>query len=445
MTATIHVVDDDADHRTALADLLDAAGFGVVAFASADLVLDALPTAMPPPDLIVSDLRMPGRDGLALLAELTAQGRRVPVILITGHGDVTHAVQAMQAGAVDFLEKPYDAGHLILVIQRALRASAATAEVARLQDMIVTAYDAAFLGKGRALTAARARIAALAALDVDVVITGETGTGKELAARSLHQTGGRAGGPFVAINCAAIPEGMFESLMFGQAAGAFDGVGPARTGKIEAAHGGTLLLDEVESLPLAHQAKLLRVLQERSVERLGETQPRPVSVRVISTTKVDLRDARDAGLFRADLFFRLNGAQLDLPPLRETGDDIVLLFAHFAQLAARQYGRADPDLPYGLRRHLLQQAWPGNVRELKAAAGAHALDLLDAMPGTGGALSETTLADRVANFEAREIAAALDRFRGNTLRTAEKLGLPRRTLNDKMRRYGLISSGDPSD
>ncbi len=444
MTATIHVVDDDADHRAALADLLDAAGFAVVAFASADLALDALPTATPPPDLIVSDLRMPGRDGLALLAELTAQGRRVPVILITGHGDVTHAVQSMQAGAMDFLEKPYDASHLILVIQRALRASAATAEVARLQDMIGTAHDAAFLGKGRALTAARARIAALAALDVDVVITGETGTGKELAARSLHQTGGRAAGPFVAINCAAIPEGMFESLMFGHAAGTL-GSGAARVGKIEAAHGGTLLLDEVESLPLAHQAKLLRVLQERSVERLGETQPRPVSVRVISTTKVDLRDARDSGAFRADLFFRLNGAQLDLPPLRETGDDIVLLFAHFAQLAARQYGRADPDVPYGLRRHLLQQAWPGNVRELKAAAGAHALGLLDAMSGTGGALTETTLADRVANFEAREIAAALDRFRGNTLRTAEKLGLPRRTLNDKMRRYGLISSGDTSD
>ncbi|QYK43248.1 MAG: sigma-54-dependent Fis family transcriptional regulator [Paracoccaceae bacterium] len=443
MTARLFLVDDDADHLAALADLLTAAGHSVRGFPAAAAALDAL--AADPPDLLLTDLRMPGTDGLALLAALRSQAPDLPVILITGHGDVAHAVQAIRAGAEDFLEKPYDAAHLVAVIDRALRAHATRAEVGRLQTALADRTGTAILGDSRALRALRDRIAALAPLDVDVVITGETGTGKELAARALHGGSPRARAPYVAVNCAALPEAMFETIMFGHASGAFPGAGPARPGKIEAAQGGTLMLDEVEAMPQPLQAKLLRVLQERMVERLGENTLRPVDLRVIATTKTDLRAASAEGRFRADLFYRLAAAELATPPLRETGDDIALIFAHYAQLAARRYGRPDPALPYGLRRLLARRPWPGNVRELKAAAEAHALGLLDLRAGDAPVLPDATLADRVAAFEAREIAAALDRHRGNTVRAAETLGLPRRTLNDKMRRYGLTAEGPAPD
>ncbi len=431
MTARLFVVEDDDDHRAALCDLMQAAGHMASGFASASSALAALTD---PPDLILTDLRMPGMDGLGLLRAIRALPLDLPVILLTGHGDIGHAVQAIRDGADDFLEKPYDAAHLIAVVARALAARATRAEVGRLQQVLAERAEVTLLGQSRALRALRDRIAALAPLDVDVVITGETGTGKELAARALHAGGPRAEGPFVAINCAALPESMAELILFGHAAGAFPGATTARAGKLESAHGGTLMLDEVESMAPPVQAKLLRALQDRSVERLGENGLRPLDLRVIATTKADLRDAPG---FRSDLYYRLAGADLRPPPLREAGEDIPLIFAHYAQLAARRYGRADPALPFALEQQLKRRAWPGNVRELKAAAEAHALGLFAAATADESGLPEGTLAERVAAFEAREIAAALDRHRDNTLRAAEKLGLPRRTLNDKMRRYGL--------
>ena len=431
MTARLFVVEDDADHAGALCDLMQAAGHDATAFSSAAAALAALTD---PPDLILSDLRMPGMDGLGLLRAIRALPLDLPVILLTGHGDIGHAVQAIRAGADDFLEKPYDAAHLIAVVARALAARATRAEVGRLQQVLAERAEETLLGQSRALSGLRDRIAALAPLEVDVVITGETGTGKELAARALHAGGARAGGPFVAINCAALPEAMADLILFGHAAGAFPGAAEARAGKLEAAQGGTLMLDEVESMPPPVQAKLLRALQDRSVERLGENGLRPVDLRVIATSKADLRNAPG---FRADLYYRLAGATLRTPPLREAGEDIPLIFAHYAQRAARRYGRPDPALPFALTQHLKRRAWPGNMRELKAAAEAHALGLFALSPTEDTGLPEGTLAERVAAFEAREIAAALDRHRDNTLRVAEKLGLPRRTLNDKMRRYGL--------
>ncbi|PJF08787.1 sigma-54 dependent transcriptional regulator [Pseudorhodobacter sp. MZDSW-24AT] len=431
MTARLFVVEDDADHAGALCDLMQAAGHDATAFSSAAAALAALTD---PPDLILSDLRMPGMDGLGLLRAIRALPLDLPVILLTGHGDIGHAVQAIRAGADDFLEKPYDAAHLIAVVARALAARATRAEVGRLQQVLAERAEETLLGQSRALSGLRDRIAALAPLEVDVVITGETGTGKELAARALHAGGARAHGPFVAINCAALPEAMADLILFGHAAGAFPGAAEARAGKLEAAQGGTLMLDEVESMPPPVQAKLLRALQDRSVERLGENGLRPVDLRVIATSKADLRNAPG---FRADLYYRLAGATLRTPPLREAGEDIPLIFAHYAQRAARRYGRPDPALPFALTQHLKRRAWPGNMRELKAAAEAHALGLFALSPAEDAGLPEGTLAERVAAFEAREIAAALDRHRDNTLRVAEKLGLPRRTLNDKMRRYGL--------
>lgn len=435
--AAVFVVDDDADHLIALADLVGAAGHAPQSFTGGEAALAA--ARADAPAAIITDLRMPGMDGLALTTALRAAGVTAPVIMLTGHGDVAHAVRAMRAGAEDFLEKPYDAAHLLAVLDRALKGQAARQELTRLQGLVQAREAHEILGDSAAIAALRARIAALAPLDVDVVVTGETGTGKELVARALHAQGPRAAGPYVAVNCAALPEAMFESLMFGHAEGAFAGAGAAKPGKMEAAGGGTLVLDEVEAMAPAQQAKLLRVLEERQVERLGENRLRALDIRVVATSKADLAAAARQGDFRADLYWRLAGATIETEPLRAMGQDIVLIFTHYAQLAARRYGRPDPDIGFALRKALLARPWPGNMRELKAAAEAHALGLAPLVPvaeaapgGDGGSLPE-----RVATFEAREIRAALERFRGNTDLAAKALGLPRRTLNDKMNRYGL--------
>ncbi|WOI34416.1 sigma-54 dependent transcriptional regulator [Tritonibacter scottomollicae] len=433
MTACIHIVDDDADHLSALCDLVATAGYEVHGFEAAEAVLAALTD---PPNMVISDLRMPGMDGMGLLKALREQTLAVPVILLTGHGDVAHAVEAIRAGAEDFLEKPYDSAHLLSVIQRALNAQAARNEVVRLQQVLAERDRVSILGKSRAMASFRDRIAALASVDLDVVITGDTGTGKELAARAIHAGSARAEQPFIAMNCAAVPDAMAETILFGHSEGAFAHDVNGRAGKLEAADGGTLMLDEVETMSPAIQAKLLRVLQERMVERIGDTTPRPLNIRVIATTKTPLRQL-DA--FRSDLYFRLAGVELAAPTLREAGEDIPLIFSHYAQLAARRYGRPDPELPWQAQQKLKRLGWPGNIRELKACAEAYALGLFEIPQGAGASPGPLTLADRVAEFEAREIAAVLDAHAGNTLRAAETLGLPRRTLNDKMRRYGVSS------
>lgn len=439
MSGDIFIVDDDADHLSALCDLVQTSGYAVQPFASAPLALDALQTL---PDLIISDLRMPVMDGIAFLKAIKARHPELPVVLLTGHGDIGHAVEAIRAGAEDFLEKPYESAHLLAVVRRALDAQAARREVARLQTVLAERADVSILGKSRAMRGFRARIAALASVDLDVLITGQTGTGKELAARAIHAASTRRDGPFVALNCAALPEAMAETILFGHGAGVFAHDAKERIGKLEAAHGGSLLLDEVETMPIAIQAKLLRVLQERSVERIGETTARPLDVRVIATTKTNLR-LLDG--FRPDFYFRLAGTELTTPTLHDAGEDIPLIFAHYAQLAARRYGRADPKLPWALSQKLKRQVWRGNVRELKTSAEAYALGLFDLGGMEGLTPGPRTLADRVSEFEAREISAVLDAHAGNTLRAAETLGIPRRTLNDKMRRYGLLSApeGNP--
>lgn len=438
-TAIIHIVDDDADHLSALSDLIQTAGHDVRAFNSARAMLAALQDR---PAMVLSDLRMPEMDGIGLLQALRAQSVCVPVVLLTGHGDVAHAVTAIRAGAEDFLEKPYDSAHLLAVIRRTLDAQATRNELARLQQVLIERDRAAILGRSRAIRGLRARIAALASVDIDVVITGETGTGKELAARAIHADSARANGPFVALNCAALSETTAEITLFGHGKGVFAHDAEGRAGKLETAHGGTLMLDEVEAMPPSIQPKLLRVLQERTVERIGEALSRPLDIRVIATTKTPLRLIDG---FRPDLYYRLAGAELATPTLREAGEDIPLIFAHYAQLAARRYGRADPDVPWTLQQRLKRLAWPGNVRELKANAEAYALGLTE-ISSTAPLVARASLADRVAAFEAREIAAVLDAHAGNTLRAAETLGLPRRTLNDKMRRYGMSSEqSDSSD
>lgn len=436
MTARIYIVDDDVDHLMALCDLIRTAGHDARAF---ETPADLLMAMADPPDMVISDLRMPQMDGMGLLRALRQQALAVPVVLLTGHGDVAHAVEAIRAGAEDFLEKPYDSMHLMSVVRRTLEAEAARREVDRLQRILCERDQSSILGRSRAMRAFRDRIAVLAAVDLDVVITGETGTGKELAARAIHSASARAGGPFVALNCAALPESMAETVLFGHGAGVFAHDVGGRAGKLEAANGGTLMLDEVEMMPPSIQAKLLRALQERTVERIGETTARPLDIRVIATSKSSLRQFEG---FRSDLYFRLAGTELATPTLRDAGEDIPLIFAHYAQLAARRYGRPDPDVPWPLQQKLKRRHWPGNVRELKAGAEAFALGLADIPGAAASTAGPMTLNERIADFEAREIAAVLDAHVGNTLRAAQTLGIPRRTLNDKMRRYGLSSDLD---
>ena len=428
---TVFIVDDDADHLAALTDLVEVGGHVVLGFDQASAAVEAATSA--PPEAILTDLRMPGMDGMGLLSAIVAMGKDIPVIMLTGHGDVAQAVRAIQAGAEDFLEKPYDSAHLLSVLARALRGRATRAEVDRLQ-MELLQQSGAILGESPAITALSERLSALAPLDVDVILTGETGTGKELAARAIHAASKRAQGPYVALNCAALPEALFELEVFGHAAGAFPGA-LEKPGKLEAANGGTLVLDEVEGMPLPLQTKLLRALQERQVERLGENRLRPLDIRILTTSKIDLRAASATGAFRADLFYRLAGAEISLHPLRSLGPDIALIFAHYVGLAARRYGREAPEITIGLRRDLMRRDWPGNVRELKSAAERFALGLGPELPD--GLPKGDTLPDRVADYEAREIAAALDRYNNSVERSAAALGIPRRTLSDKMARYGI--------
>jgi two-component system, NtrC family, C4-dicarboxylate transport response regulator DctD len=428
---TLFVVDDDADHLTALCDLVEVGGHAPRGFLRAEDAVAAARTA--PPDAILTDLRMPGMDGMGLIQAIVAMGQDIPIIMLTGHGDVAAAVQAIQAGAEDFLEKPYDAQHLLSVLNRALRAKATRDEVTRLQAELSQKTET-ILGDSAGLVALRDQLSALAPLDVDVILTGETGTGKELSARALHAASPRAAGPYIALNCSALPESLFEMEVFGHAAAAFPGA-QEKPGKLEAANGGTLVLDEVEAMPLAVQAKLLRALQERQVERLGENHLRPLDLRVVTTSKTDLRQSIGEGRFRADLFYRLAGAELRLPPLRGLGPDIALIFAHYANLAARLYGRAEPNISISLRRDLQRHDWPGNIRELKTAAERFALGLGLALPQD--APKGDTLPDRLADYEAREINAALGRYGQSVERAAQSLGIPRRTLADKMTRYGI--------
>jgi two-component system, NtrC family, C4-dicarboxylate transport response regulator DctD len=275
--------------------------------------------------------------------------------------------------------------------------------------------------------------------NMPVLVQGETGTGKELVAQALHRQSRRAAGPFVAINCAALPESIFESEVFGHAKGAFTGALSDRQGKFEHAEGGTIFLDEIESMPPGLQAKILRVLQERVIERLGENRLRPVDVRIVAAAKSDLSGEIAAGRFREDLFYRLATVDVRIPPLRQRRDDIGLLFGHFASLAAHRYGRAERSVSSDLVAMLRQQEWRGNIRELKARAERFALGLDDGgSDGKGIPPGDcVTLPEQLAAFEADLIRRAIEDSDGNTAKAAARLGIPHRTLNEKIARLGL--------
>jgi len=429
-------VDDEAAIREAVREWLELSGFAVRLCASAAECLHALEPDFP--GVVVSDLRMPGMDGLALLEAVQARDRDLPFLLVTGHGDVPQAVEAMRLGAYDFIEKPFTPERLLGSLKRALEKRRLQQENRRLRQQADSRaqLDGRLLGISRPILHLRKQVLDLAQAPVNVLLRGDTGSGKELVARCLHDFGPRAERPFVALNCAAIPENLFESELFGHESGAFTGAQGKRIGKLEHANGGTLFLDEIESMPLAQQVKLLRVLQEQQLERLGSNQSIRIDVRVVAATKPDLRDEVRAGRFREDLLYRLNVAELQLPPLRDRREDIPLLFEHFAALAGERLQRPVPNLTPAELAHLLAHDWPGNVRELGNAAERHVLGLaapLDA-PREDSAPS---LAELMEAYEAQCLRQALARSKGDIKAVMGLLQLPRRTLNEKMQRHGL--------
>jgi two-component system C4-dicarboxylate transport response regulator DctD len=435
MSAQVIVVDDEAAIREAVQQWLELSGFTVRTCASAVEALAVVDRDFP--GIVVSDVRMPGSDGLQLLDKLLQIDSDLPVILVTGHGDVPMAVQALRQGAYDFIEKPFTPERLLDSVRRALDKRRLVCENRQLRRQVADKgrIESQLIGISRPMENLRRQILELAGTSVNVLIRGETGSGKERVARSLHDFSPRASKAFAALNCAAIPETIFESELFGHESGAFTGAQAKRIGRIEHADGGTLFLDEVESLPLAQQVKLLRVLQEKTLERLGSNKSIQVDLRVISAAKPDLLDEVRAGRFREDLVYRLNVATLHIPPLRERREDIPLLVEHFAHEAAQRHGREAPPLAPSELARLLGHDWPGNVRELINAAERHALGL--SSPPPAERFAGQALAQQMEAFEAQCLHNALLHCQGNITAVMEMLQLPRRTLNEKMQRHGL--------
>jgi two-component system C4-dicarboxylate transport response regulator DctD len=425
-TPRILLVEDDAIVRRGNEQALSLAGMKVAAFGDAESALAAL--ALEQPWAVVSDIKLPGKSGMELLRELRQRDRELPVILVTGHGDVAMAVQAMREGAYDFIEKPFASERLVGTVRRAVERRSLMAENRRLREQLPEG-GVPLVGQSAAMQELRRQIAALAAAQVDVLIRGETGAGKEVVARSLHAASGRSG-PFVALNCGALPENIIESELFGHEAGAFTGATKRRVGRIEYANGGTPFLDEIESMPPAAQVKLLRVLQERQVERLGSNTPVSVDCRVVAAAKDDLRKLADEGRFRADLYYRLNVVSLQIPPLRERPGDVPLLMAHFTREAAQRFGRAQPAWSDADMLRWQQYAWPGNVRELRNVAERVSLGLGDGLDAPG--LQALSLPARLDLLERNLIRDAMALAGGNVAKAAELLQIPKKTLYDKL-------------
>ncbi|MBD8684097.1 sigma-54-dependent transcriptional regulator [Pseudomonas sp. CFBP 13719] len=441
------LIDDDPHLRQALSQTLDLAGLKVLALADAQGLSARIERDWP--GVVVSDIRMPGIDGLQLLEQLHARDTELPVLLITGHGDVPLAVQAMRAGAYDFLEKPFASDALLDSVRRGLAVRRLVLDNRSLRMALSDRQQLStrLVGQSAPMARLREQIGALAGTKADVLILGETGAGKEVVARALHDLSSRRSGPFVAINAGALAESVVESELFGHEPGAFTGAQKRRIGKFEFANGGTLFLDEIESMSLDVQVKLLRLLQERVVVRLGGNQQIRLDIRVIAATKEDLRQAADQGRFRADLYYRLNVASLRIPPLRERGEDVLALFQYYADAAAERHGVLANELSAAQRALLLRHSWPGNVRELQNAAERFALGLELALdnsePGpvdmartVAGGLSE-----QVEHFERALIAAEMSRSHTSVRSLAEALGIPRKTLHDKLRKHGLSFGG----
>lgn len=436
----ILLAEDDEDVRLSLVQGLELADHDVVQFDGADGVLEHISRHFD--GVLVSDIRLGRDDGLDLMQQVQLLDDALPVILITGHGDVPLAVEAMRRGAYDFIEKPFPIARLVSVAERALEKRRLVLENRALRQELAeeSELEGRLVGQSAVMHRLRADILALADTDADVLIEGATGAGKEMVARALHEEGRRAEQPFVALNCGGLPAEIIESELFGHAQGAFTGASSKRIGKLEHANGGTVFLDEIETMPLKLQVKLLRVIEERAVEPLGTNKTIPLDVRFVAATKVDLEEAGRQGAFRPDLFYRLNVVTLHIPPLKERKEDIPDLFNFLARGARSRYRKDIPDLTSALLDRLMAHDWPGNVRELRNAADRFVLGLplgLGDEVVSAADLEHQSLPERVGAYEKHLVAQELRRQDGCRTKTAEVLGLGRKTLYDKMKKYGL--------
>jgi two-component system, NtrC family, response regulator AtoC len=455
MPAKILIVDDDPQMGSMLVDGLAREGRALRAVRVADDALGVL--ASTEYDLLITDLRMPGMDGLELCRRVFERVERdVPVIVLTAFGDYETAVAAMRAGAYDFLAKPVKLDILELSVARALEHRALRREVKRLEQTLASvtsegseAKFSELVGNSPAMERVYSLLARVAGSESSVLVTGESGTGKELIARALHRSGPRASGPFVAINCAAMPEALLESELFGHERGAFTDARTAHTGLFVEATGGTLFLDEIGDLPLALQPKLLRALQERQVRPVGGRREVPFDVRIVAATNKDLETAIEEGRFRQDLFFRLEVIELALPPLRARGNDVLALAAHFLERFRKKAGKRIVGFTAPVARHLVEYDWPGNVRELHnvieraVALAGHDHITIEDLPDKilrprrpTAAPIPTDLGDLVTleEMEWRYIQHVLEASNGSRSVAAKTLGLDRTTLWRKLER-----------
>jgi DNA-binding NtrC family response regulator len=452
----ILLVEDKDSLRRVLRLTLEQAGYTVTESADARAATQEISRA--PHRLVLTDLRMPHGSGLDVLRAARAADSEVPVIVMTAYGSIDDAVQAMKDGAHDFLQKPVDSNHLLLLVERALEQARLRTENILLREEWSRRYGfPRIIGESDAIKRAVDAVQRVSQTEANVLLLGESGTGKELFARAVHHLSPRRERTMVAVNCAAIPETLIENELFGHERGAFTGAGERRQGKFELASGGTVFLDEIGELPLAVQGKLLRAIEEKTIDRIGGRAPIPVDVRVVAATNKDLRQAVERGEFRRDLFFRLAVFPVEIPPLRERGDDVLLLARHFAAQLGKETRGREAALSEASLRALSEHNWPGNVRELEnaieraciladsatlepedlglakmSAAAPEVFDDLD----TTGTLAE--VAERATRFvERRKIVEALRAHDGNKTRAAETLGVSYKTLLTKIKDYEL--------
>lgn len=448
MSVQVVLIDDEKDMRRSLEQWLSLSNFDVSSFGDARSALDLIDPFFS--GVVVSDVKMPNMDGIELLDAIKQRDGDIPVILITGHGDVPMAVDAMKRSAYDFLEKPFSPVKLTETVNRALSKRKLVLENRHLKDQLARSIGLSryLIGESAAMQSLRADIAHLATINVNVLIHGETGAGKELVARALHELGARADHVFHPINCGGIPKDLFESEFFGHVKGAFTGADKSRLGAFQHADQGTLFLDEITGLPFDMQVKMLRALETQTIQKLGTNDPLNIDVRVVSAANECIKQAVDAGRFRDDLYYRLNTIEIFIPPLRERMEDIPMLFKHFVTFAESQFNCLARPISSDGFAALYAHDWPGNVRELKNIAERYTLARLDEQADIRCLINRTEkpfsrrrpLADQVADFERAQITRALDEQEGNISAVMEALNLPRRTLNDKMHRYGLSRS-----
>jgi two-component system response regulator AtoC len=452
--ARVLVADDDRTIRRNLVLLLQAEGYRTLEAADGDAALTHIRTDAP--DAVLLDLKMPGRNGLEVLRELGSALSDLPVIVVTALGGSTAAIEAMRLGAYDYLTKPFDLDEVLLTLKRALKQRALTFEVRALRardDEETDDDEPELVGESAAMREVFKAIGRAAATEAAVLVIGESGTGKELVASALHRHSDRSAAPFIRVNCGALPEGLVESELFGHERGAFTGADRQKAGRFERASGGTIFLDEVAELPQSAQAKLLRVLQQHEFERVGGTEILRTDARVVSATHRDLSQEVAAGRFREDLYYRLNVARIVIPPLRDRPEDIPLLAQHILRRIERKYGWIGLVLSAEALATMQERLWPGNVRQLenvlsRAAISARGRAILpehldEEEPSRPPLVPASDASDPVplrallAEVERDAIRRALVACGGNRTRTAERLGISRRQLFDKIREYDL--------